>query len=126
MSVTNTQTNRHHICEKKRRQEKKKAQTTIAHVSIPLAFLRLYRKAKPRGQTHWPKRNYHIQTTVWKTTKHSPIKKDHMSYFLSSFTVSDRPLSGECETTYPIEMMRIAKQTKKPQKIYHLKTIIKT
>jgi hypothetical protein len=106
MYVTNTHTDTT-FARRRGDGRKKKAQTTTAHVSVPLAFLHPYREAKPRGQTHRPKHNYHVQTTVWKTTKHSPIKKNHLSYLLSSFTVSDRPLSGECERAYPIEMMRI-------------------
>jgi hypothetical protein len=82
------------VCEKKRGDgRRKKAQTTIAApVSLSLGlFCRPYREAKPRGQKpHRPKRNYRVQTTEWKTTVYSPMRKPHVS----SFTMSDRPLLG--------------------------------
>jgi len=69
------------VCEKK--EETGKAQTTIAApVSLSLGlFCRPYREAKPRGQKpNRPKRNYHVQTTEWKTTiDYSPMKKTHVS-----------------------------------------------
>jgi hypothetical protein len=51
------------------------------------------------------------------------MKTNHVSYLLSSFTTSERPLLGECETAHPIEMMRIEKKT---QKTHRLKTVIET
>jgi hypothetical protein len=41
------------------------------------------------------------------------MKQTHVSYLLSSFTMSDRPLLGKCETAYPIEMTRIEKKNPK-------------
>lgn len=67
---------------RKRRREKEKAQTTIAapvFLSLGL-FCRPYREAKPRGQKPTGQNvNYHVQTTEWKTTTDSPMKKTHVS-----------------------------------------------